>query len=220
MIFLTYFLINLGLAISPGPDILFVFTQSLQYHWRLGMTVVLGLCSGLIIHMLFALFGLSTLLLSSPNTLFTLQIVGAMYLCYLACQSLMAYRKEQGIELPSLSHKQDRHIINEQVNFKKFYLRGLIMNLTNPKVLLFFIAVLPQFINPQSSQFGVVMQTLIFGCLSVLASFICFSTVVLLVSQVAGYLNRYTSVLGHIHLCSALILFSLAGYLVLSHYLQ
>ena len=211
MVFVTYFFICLALAISPGPDIIFVFTQSLQHNVRAGMLVVLGLCTGLVAHMLFALLGLNALLLASPKALFLIQVIGALYLSYLAYKSLQAFwQKKNALSTIDKNIKT----VDKRNKLSKFYLRGFVLNITNPKVLLFFIAVLPQFIDPQMHNIGFVTQTIIFGFLSILATFICFTLVAISAGKLANYLTQFAQAGQLINLFSGIIFIGLGVYLV------
>ena len=166
-VLLAFFAASALLALSPGPDNLFVMAQSAQNGRMAGLFVTLGLATGLIGHTVAVAFGLAAIMHSSAVAFTILKGVGAAYLLYLAWQAFRAAafsgREE---ELPSLSRG-------------KLYRRGIIMNLTNPKVSLFFMAFLPQFADQrhgsmmvQFFQLGalfIVATILVFGCISLLA---------------------------------------------------
>tara|TARA_B100000886_G_scaffold141262_1_gene95737 strand:+ start:329 stop:781 length:453 start_codon:yes stop_codon:yes gene_type:complete len=124
---LLFFISSLALTIIPGPDILFVINQSLEDK-KSGLLVAFGLCSGLIIHTLVLAFGLSAIIEHNDNVIMFFKYFGSVYLFYLAYQEFKKNR------VTSISQKET------------FYLRGVYMNLINPKVLIFFLAYFPNFL--------------------------------------------------------------------------
>ncbi|MCA9258326.1 MAG: LysE family translocator [Planctomycetales bacterium] len=125
------------LALAPGPDNAFVVLQSALYGRRAGLAVVVGLCCGLTLHSLAVAFGLATFMEASPRALGAVKTLGACYLVWLAWATLASSsRKTAAVQgaRPSAQH---------------LVVTGLVMNVTNPKVLLFFLAFLPQFVDPQ-----------------------------------------------------------------------
>ncbi len=201
----AFFLASLVLALAPGPDNIFVLTQSALYGGRAGLATTLGLITGLCGHTALVALGLAALLLGSPAAFTALKIAGAAYLLYLAWGALRsgacAARLEQA-HFPG---------------YGSLYLRGVIMNLTNPKVTLFFLAFLPQFADPDRG--SVPLQIAALGGLFQLATLLVFGSAALLGGRLAVYFNR--SVRGQIALnraagcifaCLALLLiFSPAG---------
>lgn len=163
------------LALAPGPDNLFVLTQSLAFGSRAGLLVVLGLCTGLVFHTAVVALGLAALLRASPNALLLVKLVGAAYLLYLAW---MSWR-----------HARDAAHARKPVALRpvQLYRRGVIMNATNPKVALFFLAFLPQFVDPG---FGpVTRQILLLGGVFALSTILVFGGIALLAGRYAERLN-------------------------------
>jgi threonine/homoserine/homoserine lactone efflux protein len=150
---------SLALTLMPGPDILFVINQSLN-NKKHGLLVSLGLCSGLVIHTCLISFGLSTFIEKNTSFIEFLKYFGACYLFYLA-----------------YSETKNSKNNKSESNSKKYFLRGLYMNLINPKVLLFFIAYLPNFIFSDSIK--VSNQILLLGFIFIIQAFIIFSIVTL-----------------------------------------
>ncbi len=147
------------LIIAPGPDIIFLITQSIHKGHRAGLTTALGLASGNLIHTLVAAFGISALILNSPIALSAIKVIGACYLLYLAYDAIKqdkhsTYTSDQSIQATDIS----------------LFLRGFLMNALNPKVTLFFLAFLPQFTNIKngSIQFQMIFFGIIFTSLVVL----------------------------------------------------
>ena len=133
---LTFFVTALMLALAPGPDIIFVLTQSALYGMRAGVATTLGLISGLCFHTTIVAVGVAGIFMTSPLAFTLLTVVGAAYLLYLAWLSFRAGA--------SMAHLQESRFLG----YWGLYRRGVIMNITNPKVTLFFLAFLPQFCAP------------------------------------------------------------------------
>ena len=128
------------LAAMPGPDNLFVVLQSAQHGWRAGLSVVLGLCLGVMGHTTAVALGLAAALLASPRALVLLQGGGAAYLAWMAWQAWRApvLPAGQGTAPGAVAAAAPPSAL-------RMVLRGVAMNLSNPKVLVFFLAFLPQF---------------------------------------------------------------------------
>lgn len=136
-VLLAFFTTSVILALSPGPDNLFVLAQSAQNGRRAGLFVTLGLATGLIGHTVAVAYGLAAIVHSSALAFTILKGVGAAYLLYLAWQALRAAALTgQGEPVQAYS-------------MGALYRRGIVMNLSNPKVSLFFMAFLPQFADPR-----------------------------------------------------------------------
>lgn len=155
------------LAVAPGPDNLFVLLQSAMYGARAGIFVTLGLCVGVFIQTLLAAFGVAAVVAASPTLLMIIQLCGAAYLLYLAWG---AWRAPVG---------QDGEVKEKGPRLTDFQLwrRGILMNITNPKVLIFFLAFFPQFIIPGSSEHQVMVQMLIMGMTFLVCTLLVFSAV-------------------------------------------
>ncbi len=166
-VLLVFFTTSVILALSPGPDNLFVLAQSAQEGRMAGFYVTLGLATGLIGHTTAVAFGLAAIVRSSLYAFTILKYIGAAYLLYLAWQAFRASAATGRME--DVQHFSPWGL----------YRRGIIMNLTNPKVSLFFLAFLPQFVDPargsmtlQFFQLGGVFMLatlLVFGLISLLA---------------------------------------------------
>ena len=165
---LLFFISSLALTIMPGPDILFVINQSLEDK-KSGLLVSFGLCSGLIVHTLVLAFGLSAIIEQNDNVIIFFKYFGSVYLFYLAFQEF----------------KKDR-IISERQK-ENFYLRGVYMNLINPKVLIFFLAYFPNFLF--SETISTSSQFIILGAIFILQALIVFSIVSLASNRLILLLN-------------------------------
>ncbi|ETD70035.1 threonine transporter RhtB [Pelistega indica] len=165
-ILISFFGVSILLALSPGPDNIFVLLQSALYGAKVGFFIILGLCTGLIFHTLLVTFGVATLIKTSPTAFLILKIIGATYLLYLAYLTA----KSKPMTLDSSSQKT-----NSPLSYGQYYRRGILMNVTNPKVTLFFLAFLPQFLY--SSSITATQQLISLSALFMLATFITFNTI-------------------------------------------
>jgi threonine/homoserine/homoserine lactone efflux protein len=135
--------------------------------------VTCGLCTGLLVHTVAVAAGVAAVLNASVIAFSILKIAGAAYLLYLAWKSFTSVQKK-------LSAEEDR----KELGMAGLYRRGVIMNITNPKVSIFFLAFLPQFIDPAGG--STVQQTFSLGALFIAATVIVFGGVALL----AGFLGQ------------------------------
>ena len=165
---LLFFISSLALTLMPGPDILFVINQSLEDK-KSGLLVALGLCSGLVVHTFVLAIGLSAIIEQNDNVIIFFKYFGSVYLFYLAIQE---FKKD--------SVKSERQKEN-------FYLRGVYMNLINPKVLIFFLAYFPNFLF--SDTISISYQFIILGAIFILQALIVFSFVSLASNKLISILK-------------------------------
>ena len=165
---LLFFISSLALTLMPGPDILFVINQSLEDK-KSGLLVALGLCSGLIVHTLVLALGLSAIIEQNDKVIMFFKYFGSFYLFYLASQEF----------------KKDR--ISTKRQKENFYLRGVYMNLINPKVLIFFLAYFPNFLF--SDTISIPYQFIILGAIFILQALIVFSIVSLVSNRLISILK-------------------------------
>ena len=163
------------LALVPGPDNIFVLTQSVLSGWRAGLLVTLGLCTGIILHTAAVTFGVAAIFLASASAFTILKIIGAGYLVYLAWCAFRA--KPIPVESEGLG-----------LSSGKLYSRGMVMNITNPKVAIFFLAFLPQFTNPDFGSLNAQMMTL--GALFVVATSLVFGSVAWFAGLLGEFLRK------------------------------
>ena len=155
------------LAISPGPDNIFVLMQSVVHGRKFGLATVAGLMTGCIIHTTLVAFGVSAIIKESDSIFFAIKILGASYLLYLAFRVI----KSSGDIL--LDSKNVKRKTSAQL-----FLIGFLMNVLNPKVTIFFLALFPGFLF--SDGLSEVIQFYILGGLFILTSFIIFSSIAIL----------------------------------------
>jgi len=172
---ILFFIASLLLALAPGPDNLFVLAQSAQRGRKTGFTVTLGLCTGLLIHTSAVALGVAAIFKASALAFNLLKYLGAAYLLYLAWQAFHA--QKQDIALSG----------NDSTGFGRLYRRGIIMNVTNPKVSIFFLAYLPQFTDPEQGR--LILQMFILGFVFITATILVFGSISLVAGAIGEYLR-------------------------------
>lgn len=176
---IKFILASLLLSLMPGPDIFFVMTQSIARGSRAALSVTLGLCSGLFFHTAAVALGLAALMAASPLCMTLVKIFGGLYLFWIGLCALRASKSGDKSASPNIKPSAQ-----EQKGFFALYKQGLIMNLLNPKVILFFLSFLPAFVPADISvPYGVYIIFLGF-CFALSAL-----TVFGAVSFFGGYLN-------------------------------
>ncbi|MCP4574573.1 MAG: LysE family translocator [bacterium] len=168
----VFFAASVALALAPGPDNIFVLVQSALHGPRAGLLVTLGLCTGLIGHTAAVALGVAAVFRTSAVAFTVLKFVGAGYLLYLAWR---AFRSgAANLDVGSGTGLRGREL----------YLRGVVMNLTNPKVAIFFLAFLPQFADPARGSLPV--QIVICGGLFMASALLVFGAI----AWTAGFLGE------------------------------
>ena len=159
----AFFVASLLMAMTPGPDVIIVLTQSSLYGMRAGVLTTLGLMTGLLGHTLAVALGVAVLFQTSEAAFTALKFLGAAYLLYLAWQSFRS-----GVFRAFLTQSLFP-------GYGTLYRRGFLSNITNPKVTLFFLAFLPQFADPARG--GLTAQIIALGALFQLATLLVFGCV-------------------------------------------
>ena len=170
---MTFILASSLISLAPGPDNIFVLTQSALYGRKSGVFVTLGLCTGLIAHTIAVALGAAAIFQASALAFDVLTYFGAAYLIYLAWQAFKAS--------PSNLLASEGNILS----YKALYLRGIVMNITNPKVSIFFLAFLPQFTHPERGD--LVIQFLMLGVIFMAVALGIF----LIIAGLAGSLGHW-----------------------------
>ena len=173
---LSFLTASVVLTLMPGPDNLFVLAQSLSRGAKTGIAISLGLVLGVIIHTSLAATGLTLLLKQSEWAFNGIKYLGAAYLIYLAIQA----SKEKPLSLDSENNTL-------QKSNCQWIQKGFVMNVLNPKVSLFFIAFLPQFVDPEGIE--ITLQLFLLGALFMVQAFLIFSLIALLAGKLTHYLN-------------------------------
>ncbi len=178
-ILIPFLIASIGLTLLPGPDNLFVLSLSVVNGAKTGIPTALGMAAGNFVHTTAVALGLSALVLASPIAFTVIKALGVVYLLYLAWQS---WHHPLHISLQNAQSNS-----NTQSGFKLFQ-RGVLMNILNPKVALFFLAFFPQFLN-QSSEYKAV-QIFILGTLFVIQAAIIFSAIALAAGRLQPVILR------------------------------
>ena len=181
------------LALSPGPDIIYVITQGITKGAKPAIITSLGLTSGILIHTVAAALGISVIFETSQIAFNIVKFLGAFYLFYLG---YMAFK-----------HRADLIKIDEksqsQTSLRGLYAKGFLMNVLNPKVSLFFLAFLPQFVSPQN---GIVpLQMIQLGIAFIVVTIIVFSTCGILANKGSAKLMEISYIAIKINIISSLI---------------
>lgn len=175
---LSFFGASLLLIIMPGPDNIFVLTESLTNGHRNGIAISLGLVSGILIHTIAAATGVSIIIQQSAMAFSTIKYFGAAYLFYLAYQAMKDKKSNVEVGAKEKSEK----------SFFQLVRTGFLMNVLNPKVSLFFIALLPQFVS--KSEMNVTLQMIILGLIFMVQALIFFYLLSILSGKFSKYLNN------------------------------
>lgn len=165
------------LAISPGPDNIFVLMQSIVNGKKYGLATVFGLISGCIIHTTLLAFGVSTIIKESENLFLAIKIFGAIYLLYLAYQ---VFKSDSEIAFSSENIKRK--------TTKQLFNQGFVMNVLNPKVSIFFLAFFPGFLF--SKTLSSVIQFYVLGGVFMLVSLLIFSTIAILAGSISKTIKK------------------------------
>lgn len=186
-----FFIAAIVIGIAPGPDNLFVLAQSATYGARSGFCVILGLCTGIALQTCLLVAGVSALIAASPTAFFVMQCLGAAYLLYLAYKSFQVrvgtvVKSEEG-NAPLKQVQGGLSKSEVTISGRKLYLRGIIMNMTNPKAVLFMLSFIPPAVK-MDRPIHPSLQTAILGAEFIVATLIVFGTVAILAGAVKKFL--------------------------------
>jgi threonine/homoserine/homoserine lactone efflux protein len=167
---LSFLSASILLALMPGPDNILVLTESITKGKRNGIALSSGLSLGVIVHTIVIATGLAVVIQQSESVFTVIKIFGALYLFYLAYKTFQE-KTSDGLIISDNPTNQAQ-IKN---TFFSLFKKGLLMNILNPKVTLFFIAFLPQFVTENGFPFT--LQIIILGTIFMIQAFIIFSTI-------------------------------------------
>ena len=190
----SFFISCIALALSPGPDNLFLFSLSLNEKKKHCFLFLFGLISGCLVHTLALIIGLNLIIEKVPLVLDFIKIIGFVYLIFLSIKFL--FKK--------IENKNDLKK-NQKINF---YKTGFLMNVLNPKVFLFFSVFFPNFIFSNGISFN--LQILILGLIFIISTFVVFSIIIFMSKYISKYLesnNLFISIKSYL---SPIILFLIA----------
>lgn len=151
----AYIVVATALAVAPGPDVLFVVANGLRHKARGAFASALGIGLGSVLHAHAAALGISGLIAASPFAFDVLRYAGAAYLVYLAYTAFRSWWMNPGTGHPRPN--------KAETSPRDVFLRGLITNILNPKVVVFYLALLPQFVSPELGNIG--LQIFLLGCI-------------------------------------------------------
>lgn len=173
----TFALVALGLALTPGPNMMYLVSRSISQGRVAGLISLCGVAVGFVCYMLSAAFGITALLLAVPYAYDTLRFGGAVYLLYLAWQAVRPGGRSpfQVRVLPADSRQ-------------RLFVMGLVTNLLNPKIAVLYLSLLPQFIDP--SRGGVLAQSLLLGVAQVAISVSINAMIAMTAGSIAVFLAR------------------------------
>lgn len=197
-----FFLAALALSLAPGPDNIFVLTQSALNGRLAGLAVTLGLCTGLLVHTFAVALGVAAIFSASDLAFTALKLVGAAYLLYLALGALRA----GSTRLPAQAGRAP--------GLARYYRRGIVMNITNPKVAIFFLAFLPQFADPDAGPLA--PQLILLGGVFILAALLVFGAIAWGAGFLGGWLARSPRAQILLNRLAAVVFIALALRLVLA----
>ncbi len=184
-----------ALIIAPGPDMLYVITRGVVQGRRAGLLSALGVTLGILVHTFAAAFGLAVLLHTSAVAFLVVKYIGAVYLVYLGVKALRDKSSFSLVEGQS------------QMNFRSIFWQGVLSNVLNPKVALFFLAFLPQFVSQQSGY--VPLQMLGLGLIFALFGVIFLTGLALFAGSIGSWLARRQNLTGVIRWLTGAILIGL-----------
>ena len=197
---------SLAVIVAPGPDNIYVLTRGIAQGRKVALASAWGMCSGLLFHTTLAAVGLSAILARSAGALSLVKYIGAAYLVYLGIRALLS-REEFS---PSVEN-------SFTVKLRNFFLQGLTMNLLNPKVAVFFMAFLPQFVSPSVGTAGsAALRLVALGLVFALLSVVIFSAIALFSGVVGDRLSRNPRFATALQWSTAFVLVGLGVRLALS----
>jgi threonine/homoserine/homoserine lactone efflux protein len=189
------------LAFSPGPDNIFVLTQSIVNGKKYGLATVFGLMTGCLVHTTLVAFGVSAMIKESQNLFFAIKLFGALYLCYLAYQ---VFKSDQKIIFSTDTIKQKTLL--------QLFKKGFLMNVLNPKVTIFFLAFFPRFLF--SKRLSTIFQFYVLGFIFIVVSFIIFSTIALLAGKISTYLKQHKKAEFYLKWGQIIVFVSIAAFIL------
>ena len=202
--FLYFLTASILLTLAPGPDILYLLTKSLSDGAKSGIILACGLVSGIVFHTTLVMLGVAALIKSSATAMLLLKIFGAAYLLFLAFGAFKSAKSNKKISLSKSGAK---------ITVSALYKRGVLMNVLNPKVLLFFLAFLPQFIDVSAT--GSSLQILFLGIIFAAQALIIFSGVAIFAGRVRNFILRKKNIGRLLNLVEAAVLAIIALTLIL-----
>lgn len=204
--FWAFFIAILLLTMTPGLDTALVIRNTTRGGWKDGITCSLGICCGLFVHATLSAVGLSVLLVGSAELFTAVKTVGAIYLIYLGMQSIRStFNQHQTTNATIEKSKESKPLA---VSFKE----GFLSNILNPKTAVFYLALLPQFINPE---YNALIQSLLMASIHFIIAMLWQGGIALLVEK-AQEMMASEKVTKRIERVTGMVLILLGGNLLVS----
>lgn len=183
--FLLFIFMSIMLIILPGPDTAIITRNTISKRKAAGLKTTFGTLTALLIHTLAAVFGLSALIVKSAFLFTVLKYVGAVYLVYLGCKSIMFILKKQ----PQPDHDTTNHDAKD--DHGSYFRQGFLSNLLNPKVAVFFLTFLPQFVGSGTNAF---IEFLTLGLTYTVLTFIWFCFYIYLINYISEFMKKPSTI--------------------------
>jgi threonine/homoserine/homoserine lactone efflux protein len=177
---LAFALISLGLVLTPGPNMIYLVSRSITQGPVAGIVSLGGVALGFVFYMLCAAFGVTALLFAVPYAYDALRLAGAAYLLWMAWQAIRP-GGQSPFQVKKLAPDGPR----------KLFAMGFVTNLLNPKIAMLYLALLPQFIDPNGA--SVLDQSLVLGAIQIVISVSVQTMITLGAGSIALFLNRRPS---------------------------
>lgn len=178
--YLLFIIMSICLIILPGPDTAMATKNTLVAGKMGGVKTVFGTCVALLIHTLAAVIGLSALIVKSALLFSIFKYVGALYLIYIGIKALLAVKNKEGVNTNDVS-------INNDKEHTSCFRQGFLTNLLNPKIAVFFLTFLPQFLNPSHNTF---IQLLVMGLTYLVLTIIWFAFYIFLIDKISAFMKK------------------------------
>jgi len=173
-----FFAAAVALNLSPGPDLLFILSRTMANGRRVGIASALGVCSGALVHVLAAALGVSAILATSALAFTAVKYVGALYLLYLGVQAFRSAGSGMLVDSAAAASRPTAW---------QAYRQGVLVDILNPKVAIFFMAFLPQFVRSDAG--AVPVQLLVLGVLVVCVAVVVECSFVLMAARARSMLQ-------------------------------
>ena len=190
--FTLFIVASIALIITPGPDIIYVLTRGIANGKWSGAISAIGVTAGILVHTMAAACGLAVLLKTSTYAFWTLKVAGGLYLMYLGYQVI---KNKKAFEIAGLQKSFD---------MKKCFIQGFLSNVLNPKVALFFVAFLPQFVNKGSANQS--LDMIFFGLIFAVMTIIFLMILGLFAGGIGAWLKEKKKIAGKIRIGSGSVL--------------
>lgn len=176
----AYVILAAALAVSPGPDVMFVVANGMRHKAKGAIASALGIGTGSFLHAIAAAAGVSAVIAASPTAFGIMKFVGALYLAWLGIQAIKSFLRNSGSS--NLVQKAN------EVSAWHVFLRGFMTNILNPKVIVFYLALLPQFVKVELGHVG--LQVFLLGCIHNVIGLSFLIAVGLAAGKASGWIAR------------------------------